>query len=138
MSVYYNQLKSIMANTYNLHLAIVQTDNFSQHCDQGWNEIIHKTLTQEITHVIEWNGQMVAIPIKWEHRNLDKAQQLVQGEYFAQPFTNCEELILEHTTRTIQNLEKKLGMTSCGFKIVFNVSRVLGKRSVIPDSYGVL
>lgn len=72
------------------------------------------------------------IRVKWDYIELNEIQKMFLGNYFYNTIYGFDDIILEHTKKTLGNIKLEKGE-----KIVFHISKFLMKKEFLLDSMGI-
>jgi hypothetical protein len=116
--------------THNLKIILLDENNNIVINNLLLNEIKNK-LTNNITHTIVWNGQLLDFTIKWDKKDLCEINQALMGDLFSNPIYNSDRIILEHTEKTIFKIDYK-----CKYFVKFYISRIIYDKIIDKNSVG--
>jgi hypothetical protein len=119
-----------MEFTHNLKIILLDSNNNIIE-DKITLDEIKNVLTTNNTHLIEWNGILHTISIKWDKVILNEINQVFMGDLFSSPIYDFDKIILNHTRETISKIE-------CKYKISFYISRILKNKIVDKNSIGLI
>ena len=88
-------------------------------------------LTNNNTHTIEWNGQLLDITIKSDKKELFEINQAFMGDLFSNPIYDSDRIILHHTEKTIFKIDYK-----CKYFVKFYISRMIYDKIIDKKSVG--
>lgn len=116
---------------YTHNLKIILIDNNSIIEDKHILNEIKNILSENITHKIEWNGQLLDITIKWDKKELSEIDQTLIGDLFSYPIYHVDRIILNHTQKTISHID-------CKYIIEFYISKMLCDTTINQDTIGFI
>jgi hypothetical protein len=105
--------------THNLKIILVDENNIIVEDSVLLNEI-KSILTNNNTHTIVWNGQLLDFTIKWDKKELCEINQALMGDLFSNPIYDSDRIILDHTEKTIFKIDYK-----CKYFVKFYISRII-------------
>jgi len=120
-------------NTHNLKIIFLDTNNKVVE-DVDFLQEIQTVLTQENTHILEWNGKQQPFTIRWDKRSLDEIDKHFVGELFARPAYPQDSIIIEHTEKTLASIPAHRD----GYDIHFYISRLLGDTRMLDACADIL
>jgi len=118
------------SNTHNLKIILLDNNNKIIEDNEVLNEI-KSILSNNHTHVMQWNGQHQNFSIKWTKKELSEINQILMGDLFSNPIYDVDSIILNHTKKTISNIK-------CKYIIKFHISRIICNKITSKDSAGIV
>jgi hypothetical protein len=120
------------AYTHNLKIILVDS-NGNIILDNDFLDEIKDTLCKLNTTKVQWHNKNTDITISWHRKELNNIEKQLMGDLYSNPMYNSDSIIVNHTTQIISNINNK-----SNYNIRFYISRLIGDRSIIKDSYGVI
>jgi hypothetical protein len=119
-----------MEYSHNLKILLVDSNNNIIEDIPTLNEI-KSILTKNNTHVMEWNRKLENFTIQWDKKELSDIDQSFMGDLFANPIYDFDRIILNHTQKTISNI-------NCKYVIRFYISKIICDKKICKDTIGII
>lgn len=117
-----------MEFTHNLKILLLD-NNSNIINDDFFLEEIKNILTNNNTHLLNWNGKKNSFSIKWNKINLNQLDRHFMGDLFSHPIYEMDSIILNHTEKTISQINSK-------YIIRFHISRICCDKICSTNSSG--
>ena len=117
-----------MNYTHNLKILLLDNNNTIIEDDVFLDEI-KNILCQNNTNLIEFNGELLNIMIKWDKKELNITDKYFMGDLFSNPIYDFDSLILNHTQQIISKI-------NCKYTIKFYISRIIRDKKICKDTCG--
>ena len=125
-------------DTHNLKIVLADVDGNVYRDDDHSSTVLLQDIKsfccQPITHPMEWNGKIHNMTLEWRQKELSDVQSELMGDLFSHPIIGMDSLVIDHVAKTLMLCQSRLPNN---IRIHFHLSRLMGTRRVIPDSYSL-
>ena len=119
-----------MEYTHNLKLLLVNNSN-QMVKDDVFLQKIKNILCKNNTCVLEWNGKSHNFTYQWTKKELNEIQNNLMGDLFTCPIYEFDNILVKHVQQILSKIETD-------YKIIFYISRIIGKKQINKDSTGII
>ena len=127
-----------MKFTHNMKVLLIdEEDNIVEDAELLY--IIKEKLNQPNTQMIMISpiNHQWKVTVNWEYKNISKLQSYFMGDLFACPSHSFDNLIYEHTEKTMKEIEVELkteGLCDINHKIRFHISKMPDEMSFLREN----
>ena len=118
-----------MGYTHNLKIILLENNNIIE--DKIVLDEIKSILSKNNTNIIEWNGKLEKITIKWDKKDLNEINKSLMGDLFSYPIYDFDRIIQNHTQQTISKI-------NCKYIIKFYISRIICDKIIDKNTIGLV